>query len=229
MRVRTELAWGRSIRRASRVRPSTTKYVSTEVHADHWVRALPRLGGRSIATVAELPAVYLQSRTSQAPRSTPTLSESTDLLVHVATVREQAIDRAGREWQSRLNPSAGGTHAVEPLLLQDGRWFIGDPDGWQEVLVSSSAAGHLLNGLRLAARIERPTAAIYAIADPKLLFQRYPRGESLLWRDAGAFLTTAHLAASALGLASTIVGCACEVGRTTKRASCLGAVLLGSQ
>ena len=229
MNKRSSLGWRLSVRRAARTSPRATDTTSVKTHGDHWIRTLRRLGhGPTTTHTVELPAVYLQSRTSESPRVTPALAEVVGLLVLLANVRDDALDSNGREWQSRLAPSAGGTHAIEPLLFHEGRWLTSNGTSWQEVGLAASNASGLLKDLRLAARVAKPTAAIFGIADPNFLLQRYPKGESLLWRDAGAFLMTTELAANALGFGATIVGCSRELNESGRRASCVGAVLLGA-
>lgn len=53
-----------------------------------------------------------------------------------------------------------------------------------------------------------PPAAVFVVAHPQRLVTRYPRGSSLLWREAGVALSLLHLAAFDLGLASCILGSA---------------------
>jgi hypothetical protein len=138
----------------------------------------------------------------------------TAVLHHLGSVRAIDVDAAGRIWQSRAHPSAGGTHSIEPLVhacnvdgLRPG-WYRqeGNQLGRIEhvaVLEDARLTDALNDALRHS---HQPTAVLYAIAEPDRLRQRYPEGSSLLWRDAGAFLMTAHLIATAHGFSSTIIG-----------------------
>lgn len=128
------------------------------------------------------------------------------------------IDSDGRVWQSRVQPSAGGTHCLEPLLwaqdvtgLESG-WYRQDGAHIGRVReFAGELADRLLSALRDSLRHARPAAAIFAVADTRLLAARYPLGVSLMWRDAGAFLATAQLLATAFEVSSTIAGIACPV------------------
>lgn len=132
----------------------------------------------------------------------------------LGSARAIDLDDAGRIWQSRAHPSAGGTHCLEPLLfahtvtgLQRG-WYRQEGSQLDHIgRVHLTPASRLSQALTDALRRDTaPAAAIYAIADPELMHCRYPEGSSLLWRDTGAFLMTAHLIATSFGLSSTIVG-----------------------
>ncbi|MGW0454524.1 hypothetical protein [Gordonia sputi] len=57
-----------------------------------------------------------------------------------------------------------------------------------------------------ATRADVPPAAVFVVADPALTLSRYPLGDSLLWREAGALLMLLHLAATDIGLGSCVVG-----------------------
>lgn len=138
-------------------------------------------------------------------------------LAVLGEVRASTLDDAGREWQSRSIPSAGGTHCLEPLVdawdVSGMRSGLYRQDG-RSMARLQGLTGEDINVLRVsivdALRGQSPSAVVYAICDPAQIASRYPHGTSLMWRDAGAFLMTAHLIAASFGFSSTIVG-ACEV------------------
>jgi hypothetical protein len=161
----------------------------------------------------------------------------TELLHLLSFTRRQALDSAGRLWRSRFQPSAGGTHCIEPLLHVHNA--LDWPAGWfrqvgpglndvEEVDVPMEEAliRRVMDALH---RDAPPSATIYAVAEPDILLARYPNSASLLWRDSGAFLTTAQLAATALNLSASIAGIASELDGHGRRipAFVVGAVGLG--
>lgn len=179
-------------------------------------RTHPRLRGlQGLGGVVEI----LEGRQSEICASRASGVALLDLLHLLSLSRRSGKDAAGREWQSRYYPAAGGTHCIEPLLyVHDAEdhptgWFcqigprstdvraIHPPEADQLVALSISA-------LRLNSA---PSAIIFAVADPEILLARYPHGSTLMWRDAGAFLAMAHLCGSLLGMSSSIAGIACEL------------------
>lgn len=198
------------------------------LHSEHWlVRQLEPISQISHQSFEhKLGGIYLQSRTSQMPAEMPPLEAAFDLLSSMSSVRERSVDRFGRQWESRLAPSAGGTHSIEALLWYGAHWFVVRGGFICRVRVPSQLADQLTASVRHAARNERASSALFAVADVRLIAQRYPVGDSLLWRDAGAFLTICHLAALSLLLPSTILGLSGAVS-SSGDAFTVGAVLLG--
>lgn len=193
------------------------------VGQDHWVQA--RLGEPSGAAAAGRPAdgpaaaafdALLTHRRSAPPQSAPPAQAVEDLVRMVRRTRDTAHDADGRRWTSRPVPSAGGTHSVD-LLVRTAcgtgpRWH-GWSDRHQRLVPAAGlpaphdavAAAAVRGALRQDAD---PPVTVLAVCDTRLLLQRYPAGTPLLWLDAGAALMAVHLAASALGLDSTVVGAA---------------------
>lgn len=70
--------------------------------------------------------------------------------------------------------------------------------------------------------------ALFAVAEPDVLLARYPSGSSLLWRDAGAFLTVAHLLAVSARAGSRVLGICVEVDASDRfvPAAAVGALAL---
>ena len=81
-------------------------------------------------------------------------------------------------------------------------------------------ASNALGGLR-------PPALLLAVAEPERTLSRYPAGTAHLWRDAGALLTTLHLLAASLDLASCIVGISGVLGHEDAARVDLGALAFG--
>jgi len=115
-------------------------------------------------------------------------------------------------------PSAGGRQPLTIMViasdisgLSDGVWMVrGDS---RTALVNVQLPAKTVTALSTAAAAALrtdtvPPALIIPLARPRRTFSKYPGGESLLWRDAGALLAVAHLAAEDLGLASCILGLA---------------------
>jgi len=77
----------------------------------------------------------------------------------------------------------------------------------------------------------QPAAVLFAASEPRLTSDRYPGGESLLWRDAGVFLGLAHLLATALGHSSTILGSVSITQEPSESwpSAILGALALGGR
>jgi len=145
-----------------------------------------------------------------------------ELLSLLRTRREVRRDAVGRQWESRGYPSAGGTHCIDLLVCAN--HVIGWARGWYRWSDTALAAepvifqegSDLLSAAQRSVRQESPfPAAVFAIADPALLLQRYPLGVSLLWRDAGALMGIAQLVATDLHLVSTISGACVRVSTPT--------------
>lgn len=222
-------SWRAAVRRAMRVKPMAEPKRAVMVHQGHWTRLLPTAGSTpaNAAAVENLPGLYMQSRNSHLRSVTPDLAYALSLLTSISTVRDFGRDDSGREWESRLAPSAGGTHSIEPLLFHENTWFVSHDNRIRAVEVPGTQTRRLMADVEKAARVSTLTSALFAVADPQLLLQRYPKGESLLWRDAGAFVATAQFAALALGLESRIVGCSRLLDK--RGTACVGALILGSR
>lgn len=54
--------------------------------------------------------------------------------------------------------------------------------------------------------LDQPGTVVVALARFRRTLSKYPDGQSLVWRDSGALLGSAHLLAASLGLRSCIVG-----------------------
>lgn len=183
----------------------------------HWVCSLPVRrgnavdGGEDDAHGSPVDPLRRRSALVDVP---PSRSAALALLVSMTRANAAGADGVGRRWFSRAAPSAGGTHSIRPLLLivDEGRlrWFRSDDEGAAscEVLVGPDQAERIEQDLRAATPAVQLHAALVAVAEPDVLFARYPEGSSLLWRDAGAFCVTAQYVAASMGMHSRIAGVA---------------------
>jgi SagB-type dehydrogenase family enzyme len=119
----------------------------------------------------------------------------------------------GDGWSLRPAPSAGGLHPTELLLfMARGASVIYryDPDLHAlEGLPTPVAKQARFEVLELLPAWKG--AAIVLVSDAALTFAKYTNAESLVWRDAGSFLTALHLAAVGVDLAFTQLGILGEV------------------
>lgn len=191
--------------------------------AAHWVQRLARDPARAAPRAAEGPPVsrplarVLAERTSQvAPGRVPGRALQA-LLSTVRQPRRSAADPAGRRWESRPYPSAGGTHSVDLLVRASG--VDGWTDGWYRWQAPGRCVPVLVTGVSAAERaaagalrdVPDPAALLLAVADLRLLHARYPNGTALAWRDTGALLAVAQLVATDLGLMSTLLGASAPI------------------
>lgn len=164
-----------------------------------------------------------------------TLADLSTLLFNGARVLDEWRDHQGINVSHRPHPSAGGRHPLLILALVSnvdglapGAWAFDpsrcvltdagfDPDRIDDAFVAASNA---LGGLR-------PPALLLAVAEPERTLSRYPAGTAHLWRDAGALLTTLHLLAASLDLASCIVGTSGVLGHEEAAQVDLGALAFG--
>jgi SagB-type dehydrogenase family enzyme len=115
-------------------------------------------------------------------------------------------------------PSAGARHPHTLMLIStgvegipDGSWLL-QPESMELLpFEQTEVIADLGSAISEAARVSKlPPATIVLLARHRRVLSKYPGdwGESLLWRDSGVLLATAHLVATDLGLGSSIVGIA---------------------
>jgi SagB-type dehydrogenase family enzyme len=98
--------------------------------------------------------------------------------------------------------------AHQVIGLAPGAWAL-DPDAavLRRTNHDRSSIDHALEAVCAAMHVvDPPPAAVFTVAVPHLILDRYPAGMPLLWHDAGALLATIHLVATDLGAGSCIVG-----------------------
>jgi len=143
----------------------------------------------------------------------------------------------GARWQHRSSPSAGGIHCVDILVVDNRResLMLYDPIGHslQHVELGVETPNTLLSELATMVRVGQATILWFA-ADFDLMLGSYANGESLVWRDVGALISTICFVVEAMGL-----GC-CPIGFTGEpfisnmlnsrgRVAGVGGIIVGSR
>ena len=158
------------------------------------------------------------------PISTDDLSS---ILWHATLLRERrAATSEFPAWESRAAPSAGGLHVISLLCLPlavDQPAGIYDPDRHELIALDQEclAVTRRLNSENIIEICGAVTGtSIQFVADMQRAEAAYEYCWSLVWRDAGALVTTLALVAEALGFAATPLG---RVGSTIIRSAGLHA------
>ncbi|MBT2474875.1 hypothetical protein J7E68_09910 [Microbacterium sp. ISL-103] len=134
----------------------------------------------------------------------------------VSATKEWVADDGYVERQT-FTPSAGARHPLTALIVH--RADDGPHRAWA---VSPSRKPHRFEVTRHGAVIETvlaaaagalrtpepPATLVVVLARFRRTLSKYADGHSLVWRDAGVFLGTAHLLATSIGLRSCIAGIA---------------------
>ncbi len=219
MNLESTAIWIQEAKRAEQLRPVPHPREQRVVdRSDHWLMQLPMEGGAASAGVdhtASLASVYLQARESCSPQKASSQEQAFAMLAAMSWSRDEARDDAGRAWSSRLAPSAGGTHCIEPMLWWGESWYVASSGIVHQVRLSGALSEQLVGSVREAVYETEVTAALFAVADPRLLEQRYPGATSLMWRDAGAFLVVSSLVAQAIRCQGRIAGIGCLLDERT--------------
>ncbi len=137
------------------------------------------------------------------------LDDLSSLLWHATALRARRADgRFGIPWESRPAPSAGGLHTIRVVVLPlDGTAQAGEylPD--HHALAPIDPNGIDANRASVAEMIGVTTGTTLQLAcDLDLLAACYDNPETLMWRDAGALAVTIAFSATALGMASVVLG-----------------------
>lgn len=136
--------------------------------------------------------------------------ELASVLRHSTMLRARRLDGRFGAWESRSAPAAGGLHGIALLALPcDATCVAGMYDDRRHGLVAPAS---LLEALRL----NRDSVASIALATDGITLQLvadrsrydacYSSPETLMWRDAGALCSIITLVATALSLASIVLG-----------------------
>jgi len=129
--------------------------------------------------------------------------------------RSAGLGDDGWVLRRRAVPSAGGRHGIDPVLvataltgLLDGAWHLdGDLLQASQLDVDRDTLEQYRTAAAAAAVLPGPPPAlVLLVADFTATLLRYPTGASLVWRDAGALAATIHLACTAAGLESVVLG-----------------------
>jgi len=115
-------------------------------------------------------------------------------------------------WQHRPTPSAGGKHPVDLLIFPNGptekAGYVYDSVSHVLSLLKITDGKSLeqfFSAVDQVVAIERATI-IWLIAQFDRTLSKYENGESLVWRDAGALLSTVSLVAEYLNLNCCALG-----------------------
>lgn len=136
------------------------------------------------------------------------------VLTSAARVQDWRDADDGFQITHRPAPSAGGRQSCELVVvansvagIDSGLWWF---DGARCALVAQPINDNIrktIDSINVATSLhEDAPAVIFVVAHFGRTLSRYPAGSTLVWRDAGVILGMLHLASTAKGLASCIVG-----------------------
>lgn len=144
-----------------------------------------------------------RSRRTFGPLSAEQLSS---LLWFAAKTLSTAREPSGFPWKHQPAPSGGGRHPVHILVMAPAvdraAVHLYEPEGHALLTLdvpSVTVPNQFLTSLESVLSPQQGTVLWFA-ADHLRTATRYERGESLVWRDAGALLATIGIAAEALDL-----------------------------
>lgn len=192
-----------------------------------------------------MPTLTLPVRSRRSARQSGyvTLERILGVLAPLMTATAEWRAEDGYVERQTFVPSAGARHALTALVLSKGvddtrhrAWAV-SPSVKPRCLVVSRYAAEItavLHATSDALRMsEAPDTVIVVLARPRRILSKYPDGQPLLWRDAGAFLASAHLVSASLGLHSCIVGIAettrFDLDGTTEALIDVGAITLAEK
>lgn len=192
--------------------------------------------GQALSRSRPFSEVLLDRRSARSFRSC-SLAELSTVLIRTHAVLSEGAAVNGDRTTYRPVPSAGGRHPFLLLVLalnvfeMERSAYAFDahsrslmpwlpPVDVGDVSRQIGDAGQFLT---------EPAAIVVPLADFNRTLSRYPGGQSLVWRDAGALALLLHLCATDLGLASCIVGTSGVISRGTQDSPVqdLGAVAIG--
>lgn len=177
--------------------------------------------GQPIQSTVTRVSVDVKARRSLLSSDPISVEQAWDVIAPMVTARSAWVALDGYLEQQTFVPSAGARHPLTALLLhrEEGdthhRAWAASP--------SITPMGFLVTGrdaqtralLEATARALRtplpPPTVVVILARFRRTLSKYPDGETLVWRDAGAFLTMAHLVAISRGFDSKMAG----ITRTT--------------
>jgi SagB-type dehydrogenase family enzyme len=163
------------------------------------------------AVLNDIPFIcILERRRSIAPSREASRDDLAALLWHGARVRETGTGRFGPSWQHRAAPSSGGIHPIHLFVRNRCSDDIKLYDPLRHALLSIATTNR---GSLLVLDEQVNAAAPRAIGTTLLLIANasetaaaYENADSLVWRDAGAFMMALQLVAEYLELAFCPVG-----------------------
>ncbi|MDT7542426.1 MAG: hypothetical protein QOE33_2330 [Acidobacteriota bacterium] len=118
----------------------------------------------------------------------------------------------GSRWQHRPTPSAGGKHPIDLLVFPEPHnskdVFLYDPVSHALAklkIANRRSLDQFLITTNLVVALEQATIIWFGAQFERTL-SKYINGESLVWRDAGALITSISLVAESLGLSCCAIG-----------------------
>ncbi len=161
--------------------------------------------------------VKLGARRSERTGGQVRLERAVDVVAPLLAATSEWLAADGYVEKQTFVPSAGGRHPLSTLVLS--RTGESAYEAW--VLSPSRTLRRFqLTGYhpQIHTLLSATTDALHLPADADTIIvvlarfrrtlSKYPDGESLVWRDSGVFLGSAHLVATSLGLRSCIAGIA---------------------
>jgi len=127
-------------------------------------------------------------------------------LSHRVITSEKSVN--GLTIQHRPVISAGGLHAINLLVCFPGEpnWYRYDPMRHKFQCLEINASAEMLNDVRSFLPSAQNAAIIWYLGDLSVLSSKYEHAESLLFRDAGAIMSTQSLVSEHLDYAYCPLG-----------------------
>ena len=153
----------------------------------------------------------LTCRESRREGLRPSREDIAHLLWHSARTLRVAKEESGFLWQHRPSPSGGGRHPVDILVCSSfthPTLDLYDPLAHclcRLAVVDQAALTQFVYEVDAVLPVG-DAAILWFVAQFDRTMSKYQNGESLVWLDAGALLSTVYLVAEASGLACCAVG-----------------------
>lgn len=179
----------------------------------------------------------ITSRRTRREFSEPPHDRFAEFLWYSAKVWSASIERNSNRWQHRTSPSSGGIHCVDLLILEHDQdsVMLYEPvaHAIQELSVDRQIVRRFMQEVEKAGDLDG-ARIIWFAADFELMLSRYENGESLVWRDVGALVSTMCFVAEALQFACCPIGMTGEpyisaLFDSTDRISGAGGILVGAR
>jgi hypothetical protein len=177
-------------------------------------RATTGIAVHSSLTRVDVP---LDGRRSERREGGVSLNRALDVIAPLVTASAEWVSEDGYVERQTFVPSAGARHPFTALILHRAddaphrAWAVSPSLAPQRFEVTQHEAGTqaVLRAVADALRMpDAPATLVVLLARLRRTLVKYPDGQSLVWRDAGVFLGTAHLLAASTSIYSSIVGIA---------------------
>lgn len=181
---------------------------------------LAGLTARSFPLTDCLPSLNLSltQRRSERRGRDASLDDALRVVTPLTTATAEWVSADGYVERQTTVPSAGARHPLTTLVLSTSdsgqlcaAWAV-SPSAAPRRYEVTGHRRQIRNVLRATADAlqmpHAPSAVVVLLARFRRTLSKYPDGHSLVWRDSGVFLGTAHLVATSLDLHSCVVGIA---------------------